>query len=591
MARPINEETAHRVTLHINNGYRYATLRPRVTNSDTGKRMNKSIHIGTVTEEMKFIPNKHYLYMSPSERKELIFPKDWDLTETSKLPSERKAGRPSYKGEARNRLYGDVWLMEHVAETTGVREDLETVFGNNKEKVDDIMTLAMFPYITGFSYSRLGRWQRFTKSPSSNELTSGDITRLTQSITENDRAEFLKLRAKRIGHMEMCAVDSTSRSAFGSSLADIRWGHNKENIRLPQTNEVVVYTLSSHMPVYYRTLPGNMPDSRSMRVIQSDLRTAGFTDYVLISDRGYGSIQNMEDFILQNQAAIMCMSTRHKFIQDKIDSLGSFNVRPDGMTIDTESQLYYKQFDIDCKIHTPKGKEKVADKLQLNLYFNPSMRSQGQIDIDMRVEGQRKALQNIKDNKEKAPDNETLKRDYSLFKVTVKRNRIASFELDKDKYDESLKLLGFMAIVTLKLDLTAPQTLAHYKLRDEQEKYFQQMKTEQNADRQRSWSEDGKTGRLFILFIGLIITSYIRHMWKTTPLKKMFPTSLDMVDEMRNIRYIEKEGHANVITPFVGKQVEIAKQFGFQIPAGCEPGYKSKKVGRKRGRPRKNPGK
>ena len=77
-----------------------------------------------------------------------------------------------------------------------------------------------------------------------------------------------------------------------------------------------------------------------------------------------------------------------------------------------------------------------------------------------------------------------------------------------------------VAIVTLGLDLTAPQALAHYKLRDEQEKYFQQMKTEMCSDRQRNWSEDGKTGRLFVLFVGLVIGSYIRHIWKTTGWKK-----------------------------------------------------------------------
>ena len=79
MARPISDETAHKVTLHINNGYRYATLRPRVTNEATGKRMNKSIHLGTVTESLKFIPGKAYLYMPPAERKQLVFPHGWDL--------------------------------------------------------------------------------------------------------------------------------------------------------------------------------------------------------------------------------------------------------------------------------------------------------------------------------------------------------------------------------------------------------------------------------------------------------------------------------------------------------------------------------
>lgn len=34
----------------------------------------------------------------------------------------------------------------------------------------------------------------------------------------------------------------------------------------------------------------------------------------------------------------------------------------------------------------------------------------------------------------------------------------------------------------------------------------------------------------------------------------MFASSLDMLDEMRNIRCIERQGHATKITPFVGMQ-------------------------------------
>ncbi len=259
MARPINKDTAYKVTPHVNNGYRYATLRPRVTNDSTGKRMNKSIHIGTVTEDLKFIPNKTYLYMSLEERDKLIFPENWDISETGKLPSVRPAGRPSYEGEEKNRLYGDVWLLEQTAEQTGIREDLEKVFDGNKEIVADILTLAMFPYITNFSYSRLARWQEYTKTPSVTPLQPSDITRLTQSIKERHRMSLLKLRAARMGKNELCAVDSTSGSSYNCCLADTRWGHNKESIKLPQTNEVVVYTLTSHMPIYYRTFPGISP--------------------------------------------------------------------------------------------------------------------------------------------------------------------------------------------------------------------------------------------------------------------------------------------------------------------------------------------
>jgi hypothetical protein len=93
------------------------------------------------------------------------------------------------------------------------------------------------------------------------------------------------------------------------------------------------------------------------------------------------------------------------------------------------------------------------------------------------------------------------------------------------------------------------------------------------SDRQRNWSEDGKTGRLMILFVSLILGSYIRYTWKSTNLHDIFSSSLDILDDMRSIRCIEHTDRAKVITPFVGTQLEICKAFGFEIPKGCAPTY------------------
>jgi hypothetical protein len=128
---------------------------------------------------------------SPEERSRLIFPVGWDLSEAEKL--NRQPGRPAYDGEDRNRFYGDIWLLEQVADVTGIRKDLEKVFHGDKDKVDDILTLAFFPYVTGFSYNRVARWQRIAKAPSSRELSPTCITRLTQSITEADRTALLNV--------------------------------------------------------------------------------------------------------------------------------------------------------------------------------------------------------------------------------------------------------------------------------------------------------------------------------------------------------------------------------------------------------------
>ena len=114
------------------------------------------------------------------------------------------------------------------------------------------------------------------------------------------------------------------------------------------------------------------------------------------------------------------------------------------------------------------------------------------------------------------------------------------------------------------------------------------MKDQMMADRQRNWSEEGKTGRLLILFVALVLSSYVRHIWKSTRLRELFPSTLDILDEMRPIRMVEHTNRARFITPFVGAQVDICEEFGFDIPEGCAPAYTSKqKPKRKRGRPPK----
>ena len=125
-----------------------------------------------------------------------------------------------------------------------------------------------------------------------------------------------------------------------------------------------------------------------------------------------------------------------------------------------------------------------------------------------------------------------------------------------------------------------------YKFEDHSIRGLKKMTLVNNAD--GNWSEDGKTGRLFILFVSLILSSWVRHIWKSTELSDLFSSSLEILDEMRPIRLIEHTNRAKVITPFVGKQVDICEAFGFSIPDGCAPVYTSRqKPKRKQGRPPK----
>jgi transposase len=220
------------------------------------------------------------------------------------------------------------------------------------------------------------------------------------------------LRAARVEKGEFCAVDSTSRSAYGNSLADIRWGKNKDRLPLKQTNEVVVYSLSDHMPIYYRTFPGNMPDSRSIEIILKDLEHAGFKDLILITDRGYDTLQNFEKYILRGQSMILCVKTSKREVVKAIRELGEFGTRPEGMIVDPDAMIYHKQYDIEYEVKSTGKSIKEANRMKLNLYFDPVRRSLELLQLDVSVSLQKEALAELLEKKGVLEDNDTIKRDY-----------------------------------------------------------------------------------------------------------------------------------------------------------------------------------
>ena len=592
MSRPVNPNSQFTIKPHIVGMHTYASTQPWEIDAASGRKRYRYVHWGTISDNT-FHPNSTYLSASTEVQRQLIFPPGLDMSEANGGTPASGAGRPSYTGEPANRLYGHIWLLEQVAEKTGIRQDLLTIFDGDRQKTDIVLTLAIFPYLTRFTYNRLERWQRTDRAPCDRPLSPDLITRFTQSLTEKHRHELLGLRAARLAKDEVCCVDSTSRSAYGDSLADVCWGKNKEHLPLPQTLEVVVYTLAQHMPVYYRTFPGNMNDSRSLRVIFEDMDNAGFPSVVYMTDRGYESMRNIESMILKNRRAVLCVKTSTGLVSEKIQAFGDFAVRPDCMEIDLETKCYMTQYPIEYKVRGNGQCVHEADRMKLNLYFDPVRRSSEIVALDARLKADEQELATLLASNRKLDGVAAFRKEYPFFELVFDESEsvLKSFCQNRKKIEAARRLSGFVALLTLGLDWTPAETLGHYRLRDEQEKYFEQMKEQMVADRQRNWSEEGKTGRLLILFVSLILGSYIRYVWKHSSLHKEYSSSLEVLDEMRPIRCIEQPHKARIITPFLKRQLEICTAFGFTPPRNCDKTYKSRKVTAtgKRGRPRKSP--
>lgn len=211
MARPARTDGKISVTLHLDKGHRYASTQPFTIDPVTGRKKYSKVLWGHVTEDLRFLPN-FKLENSPKVWDTLDFPPEWDISKMDELRAlhkkgQKKLGRPAYDGEDLNRSYGDIWFLEQVAEKVGVRKDLESVFGGDKAKVDDVLTLAFFPYITEFNYNRVERWQRIAKAPSRRNLSATAVTLFTQSLTEQNRMDLITRRVARIGKDDVVAID------------------------------------------------------------------------------------------------------------------------------------------------------------------------------------------------------------------------------------------------------------------------------------------------------------------------------------------------------------------------------------------------
>lgn len=540
-----------------------------------GTKRRMCHHWGRLDEDNCFVPNTDFLLLPPEERKKYTFPDDWQLAALKQLPSHRGRGRPAYVEAHRDRLYGHIWLLEQLAEALGLKDDLDQVFSGNREMTEAVLSLAMYIIVLKKAFSHMADAQEDIRFPTSLSLTSPAITKLSQSITEQNRMDLFARRQMRAPRNNVCAVDSTSRCGWGHSLTDMAWGKSKDHLLLAQTSEVVAYSLAQHEPLYYRTFAGNTPDCRSLRTILEELRHAGFSQFIMVTDRGYETAANVTLCVLKKQRLLTAAQVSRKAFRVKVEELYASGGDPtDQMDWLPGKNVYGKQFALDLKVTGRGGKTVQADNLRLTLCFDLYKRREEVEALERAVHEQRTALQKMVEQHQAMPDR--LRRRYPYFEVIRNKETsvVESFSRQETAYQRAKQLCGFFAFLTLGLDWDAEQVLSTYRLRDEQETYFHNMKDKIHADRQHCWSDRAMHGRRFIEFVALILVSRLNHTWGSSEtLRKLFPTVDHLLTEMSRVHYVEHSHRDGIITPFIGKQLEVCQAFGFPVPEGCEPIY------------------
>ncbi len=559
--------------IFVDNGYRYAVTRTSVRKQN-GKYNHPQKIWGSVDEKLNFYPNARYLALSDEEKNGILIPAEWKLQPAGAKEAidQSRRGRPSYSRESSSLLYGHTWFLDMLADKSGLRDDLVHVF-EDRDKADKVLSMAYFSLLGCSSFSHLASEQRTTWFPSDSSIEAWDVTRLTDSIDEDAKQALFRCRKARTKKASWLGIDSTSFTHYGKGLAESKRGKNKEHDLANQVNVLVLYDITDGAPVYYRKMPGNMPDTRSMRVTLDEFKINDFGKVKLVLDRGYVSEEVLSMLVKAKHPFVMMARTSDAQIARAIRET-SYEEMTDHSHWINEHGVFGKTLDYKFKV-TVRGEERDVNTMKACLFFDPEHQGENHKEIHRIASEMAVQLENMKQDKESV-DADTLTKYSRYFDIVLTKNRkIRSYAINQKNMRGETDKSGYFAVLTNCLPSSChglSEILDIYGMRDEQEKSFMFVKSEQDGRRLRTSKDGNANGRLFIQFVALVLNCIIyRGFLASEELQRLFPTRQHMLEELRSIRLIRHPFKAKIITEIVGRQVDVFKAFKLPVPLKLLP--------------------
>jgi transposase len=90
-------------------------------------------------------------------------------------------------------------------------------------------------------------------------------------------------------------MDITSISSYSGLIDFVRYGYNRDKEKLPQVNLLMVSGETSHVPLYFRVLPGSIKDVSTLYETLETLDVIDAKRLHLVMDKGFYSKANIDE--------------------------------------------------------------------------------------------------------------------------------------------------------------------------------------------------------------------------------------------------------------------------------------------------------
>lgn len=488
--------------------------------SEKRQARHKRVYLGKLDGEGIFVPNKAYQAgLSSSQAVDAVL------------------------AQARRRYYGASYLLSHVGQTTGVEKDLKACFPDIWQEV---LSLVYFLVLEGESaVYRFSKWGATHWHPCEMPLTSQRISVLFGMFDEDRKMDFFRRQARRRIEKEYLAYDTTSISSYSQLIKQAKYGFNKDHDPLPQINLAMVFGEKSGLPVYFRKLPGNMPDVKTVQKLLADIAFLNFSKVKLVMDRGFYSAENIDSlyqkhykFIVGMRSGVRLADECLETARSDITSYANYLTEEDIYCSSTMGKWQYKERDSKGRI-TDTGEKRAY----FHVYYNETRAAEERADFNRILTALETELKNgsVPDEHKAAAE-----RYFTVHETPVRGRRV---KCNDDAVRNHTRKFGFFILMTNDAQ-SGQDVLRSYRNKDLVEKTFCNLKNRLYMKRTMVSSAENLEGKLFVEFLALIYLAYIHKVMKDNNLYRNYSiqSMLDELDIIERFEYPGRRPHCGEIT-------------------------------------------
>jgi transposase len=436
-----------------------------------------------VVEDGKLIPNDKYRLLLLLEKR-----KSDDITQPATNGDEQEISGKFWAGAT--------YLLDKISENTDVKNDLQEYF---PLIWSEILSLAFYTCLEQKSpLYRFNHWHKNHDHPCKHPITSQESSALLTQIKEGQVINFFKKQFQRRMEKELIAYDTTSISFYAKKSKGVKNDYNKNGVDLKQITMLMLYGEESGLPIYYKKLPGNIVDVKTIENATKDLDFFDLNKIKLVMDRVFFSNKNVDILFDKKFRFLMGAKLSVKYIIDKIihnrDDIINFN------NYNLQTKNYCKTFVININ-QLKKIKSNRKRNIYLHMYFDDYKR------VTQNANFKNKIVSTKNDCINGTPCQNRYKK---FFSFKQSKNNTLTVAIKQKVVDEAVFKHGFMALIsnTVKSGI---QALALYRKKDLVEKAYCGIKSRFFKRTAKISSKSALDGAFFIQYIALIFMSYIKN--------------------------------------------------------------------------------